>query len=116
VTASDECVIGTSGLAESYEFLRYVKHTVWAHGDANSDVGVFRVEDIGAMIVLEFRFIHEGPFGLRDVRIFGNVLSIRTPMNSRPRNAHIGETTVNPSVTEESVRSHFLGVLAGDGR
>jgi hypothetical protein len=66
VVLSDEYLFNYL-LEDVREFLRDVKHAVRASGDSHSDMGVFGIEDVAPMVVLEFRLVHEACFGLRDI-------------------------------------------------
>ena len=102
-------------LAELSKFLRDVERAAGPLGDAHADVRVVRVEDIGAMVRLEFRLVHEEVFGLIHVVHLGDVLAGRAPLDSGPGNARGRHAAIRTLVTEEPFAGHIQRVLQGDG-
>ena len=98
------------------EILRNVKIAVWGLHNADAHIGVFRVEDVATVIVLESRLVHEGFFRFPDGLVDGNVLRQSTPVNSGGIDSDERAAALPVKMAEVAVLEHVSGMRPGHFR
>lgn len=115
-TSALPSVAGAAFRRNGGEILRNVKIAVWGLHNADAHIGVFRVEDVATVIVLESRLVHEGFFRFPDCLVDGNVLRQSTPVNSGGIDSDERAAALLVKMAEVAMLEHVSGMRPGHFR
>lgn len=92
------------------EILGNVKIAVRGLHNPEAHIGVFRIEDVASVIVLEARLVHKGCFCVADGLVDGNVLRQSAPVNSGGVDSDEWAPALPVKMAEVAVPEHVSGM------